>query len=103
MFTFFYKVSCLFTGSTSSSSNPGVPVVFIRRPTSLLKSPSADSESSDPIKPLMIKTDSTSSSSFDHRRGRLMAERFVYIFKREWGSTSASRHITYFSILFLLA
>ena len=61
------------------SGTPGTPgVVFIRRPNSLLKSPSADSESSDPIKPLMIlKTDSTSSSGIhDHRRQRLMALRY---------------------------
>lgn len=54
-------------------------VVIIRRPHSLLKSPSADSESSDPIqRPLLLKTDSTSSSSMGtmERRRRLIAARY---------------------------
>ena len=42
----------------------GQPVFIRGLPRSLLKSPSADSESSEaPIRPALLKTDSTSSSS----------------------------------------
>ena len=52
--------------------------MVIRRPNSLLKSPSADSESSDPIRPQLIKMDSTSSSSLGpiERKQRLIAARY---------------------------
>ena len=63
----------------SSQMHSDRPNMIIRRPISLLKSPSADSESSDPIqRPMLLKMDSTSSSSMGtmERRRRLFAARY---------------------------
>ena len=73
---------------------PGCQSVFIRgRPRTLLKSPSADSENSDPIRPPLLKADSTSSSSIGtlERRSR----------KYKTNSSDGFTNLDYYSYDFL--